>query len=240
MTNHGKHMNSANTAYLPRQKGVGLVELMTAMALSTVLILGAVTVFSKSSATSRNQNSVTQLNDNARFAMDMIRRQLLMTGFRDEAWDTDPVDDALQVVNAANDQLTVRYQAPRDCLRVSTAGTGGVAINVFDVDSGDLRCNGVPIIAGVEDLQILFGEDTSGDGIANRIVNAGAAGLQMQRVVFVQVNMRVATDRDDVLDIDQQMRLFGASDGAGADQTFTDGRMHREFSTVIALRNPIS
>lgn len=221
------------------QRGVGLVELMTAMALSTVLVLGAVTVFSKSSATSRNQNSVTQLNDNARFAMDMIRRQLLMTGFRDDAWIVDKVDNALEVVNATPDQFTVRYHAPRDCLRNSTAGTGGVAINVFDVDSGDLRCNGEPIIAGVEDLQVLFGEDTSGDGIANRIVNAGAAGLQMRRVVFVQVNVRLATDRDDVLDVDQQMRLFGASDGAGANHTFTDGRMHREFSTVVALRNPI-
>ena len=222
-----------------RQNGVGLVELMTAMALSTVLVLGAVTVFSKSSTTSRNQNSVTQLNDNARFAMDMIRRQLLMTGFRDEAWIVNTVDDALQVVNGTTDQITVRYQAPRDCLRNSTAGTGGVAVNVIDVDSGDLRCNGEPLIAGVEDFQILFGEDTSGDGIANRIVNAGVAGLQMRRVVFVQVNLLLATDRDDVLDVDQQMRLFGAGDGAGADQTFTDGRMHREFSTVVALRNPI-
>lgn len=233
-------MNSVTSNSMSVQKGVGLVELMTAMALSTVLILGAVTVFSKSSSTSRNQNSVAQLNDNARFAMDMLRRQLLMTGYRDEAWVVDPVDDALEVVDAATDQLTVRYQAPRDCLRNPTAGTGGVAVNVFDVDTGNLRCNGETIIAGVEDLQILFGEDTDGDGIANRIVNAGTAGLQMQRVVFVQVNMRIATDRDDVLDTDQQMRLFGASDGAGADQTFTDGRMHREFSTVIALRNPIS
>ncbi|NNF51700.1 MAG: hypothetical protein HKN59_04605 [Gammaproteobacteria bacterium] len=231
--------NTQTNGYFARQRGVGLVELMTAMALSTVLVLGAVTVFSKSSATSRNQNSVTQLNDNARFAMDMIRRQLLMTGFRDEAWIVDTVDDALQVVNDTTDQITVRYAAPRDCLRNSTAGTGGVAVNVIDVDSGDLRCNGEPIISGVEDLQVLFGEDTSGDGIANRIVNAGAAGLQMNRVVFVQVNLRLATDRDDVLDVDQQVRLFGASDGAGADQTFTDGRMHREFSTVVALRNPI-
>lgn len=213
--------------------------MMTAMALSTILILGAVTVFGKSSTTSRVQNSITQLNDNARFAMDILKRQLLMTGYRDEAWSVDRVDDALVVVDGTSDQLTVRFQAPRDCLRNSTAGTGGLAVNTFDVASGSLRCNGVALIDGVDDLQILFGEDTSGDGVANRIVNASTGSLQLQRVVFVQVNLLVASDRDDVLDADQAVRLFGASDGAGSNQTYTDGRLRREFSTVVALRNPI-
>ncbi len=222
-----------------RQTGVGLVELMTAMALSSILILGAVTVFGKSSTTARNQNSITQLNDNARFAMDQIKRQLLMTGFRDQAWEIGLVDDALVVADGATDQLTVRFESPRDCLRNSTAGTGGLAVNVFDVTGGSLRCNGQALIDGVEDLQVLFGEDTSGDGVANRIVNASTASLQMRRVVFVQVNLLVASDRDDVLDHDQSMHLFGAGDGAGTDETYTDGRLRREFSTVVALRNPI-
>lgn len=222
-----------------RETGVGLVELMTAMALSSILILGAVTVFGKSNTTARNQNSITQLNDNARFAIDLLRRQLLMTGFRNLAWETSRIDDALVVVDGASDQLTVRYQAPRDCLRNSTAGTGGLAINVFDVSAGSLRCNGQEMIAGVDDLQVLFGEDTSGDGVANRIVNASTASLQLRRVVFVQINLLVASERDDVLDADQEVRLYGAANGAGADQTYTDGRLRREFTSVVAIRNPI-
>lgn len=227
----GKTLNS--------QRGIGLVELMTAMTLSTLLILGALTVFGKSSSTARNQNSVTQLNDGARFAMDMLRRQLLMTGFRNQAWETTPIVNALQVTDGATDQLTVRFQAPRDCLRNSTVATGGVATNIFDIDSGALRCNGEMLIDNVEDFQILFGEDTDDDGIANRIVNGSTPSLQMNRVVFVQVNLRLASDRTDVLDFTQVMRLYGASDGAGADVTYSDGRMHREFSTVVALRNQI-
>lgn len=222
-----------------RQFGVGLVELMTAMALSSILILGAVTVFGKSNTTARNQNSITQLNDNARFAIDTLKRQLLMTGYRNQAWETNRVDNALVVVDGASDQLTVRYQAPRDCLRNSTVATGGLAVNTFDVTTGSLRCNGQALIEGVDDLQVLFGEDTDGDGVANRIVPASTASLQLRRVVFVQVNLLVASERDDVLDATQTMRLFGASDGAGANATYTDGRLRREFSTVVAIRNPI-
>ncbi len=66
-------MNTTHTATAPRlQNGVTLIELMVAMLIGSILLIGAVTVFSDSRRTFRTSDIIARLQENARFSLDTI------------------------------------------------------------------------------------------------------------------------------------------------------------------------
>lgn len=66
---------------LPRQQqGLSLVELMIAITLSLVLTLGVIQIFSSSKQTNRVQSSLGGVQENARFALDILSYDLRMAG----------------------------------------------------------------------------------------------------------------------------------------------------------------
>jgi hypothetical protein len=133
----------------------------------------------------------------------------------------------------------VRYEGNFDCAGNATTGPAFLVVNRFDVNNGNLRCNNEVIVTGVEDFQILLGEDTDGDGASNRIVPPGTSGLDPTRVDSVRVHLLMATANNRVQRVPQTLTFFGASNGAGETQTYTDGRRRLEVSTILALRNPL-
>ena len=80
------------------------------------------------------------------------------------------------------------------------------------------------VVEGVEDMQILYGEDTDADGTANRYVPAGTAGLNMDNVVSVRVALTLRTLEDNV--------ALNAGNG--------DRRIRNTFTTTVVLRNRTS
>jgi type IV pilus assembly protein PilW len=65
-----------------KQLGLSLIELMLAMVIGLSIIASAVTVFSGSRKSSDLNAALTEMQDNARFAMDTIGRELRMAGFQ--------------------------------------------------------------------------------------------------------------------------------------------------------------
>lgn len=63
------------------QTGVTLIELMVALAIGAFLMIGAVTVFMQSRATFRLTESVSRLQENARFAVDLLEQDVRMSHF---------------------------------------------------------------------------------------------------------------------------------------------------------------
>lgn len=61
-------------------RGVSLVELMVAMVLGLVLMLGVIQIFSASQAASRLAEGASRVQENARFALDFLERDLRMAG----------------------------------------------------------------------------------------------------------------------------------------------------------------
>ena len=55
-----------------KQKGLGLVELLVALAIGSFLVLGAITVFVQSRMNYRTAESVARIQENARYAMDTL------------------------------------------------------------------------------------------------------------------------------------------------------------------------
>ena len=121
-----------------------------------------------------------------------------------------------------------------DCNRVPAPATG-IVTNVFDVTDDVLRCNGQPIIDGIEEMQILFGEDIDADSVADRFQAPGGAGLQMNRVVTISINLVARSDQANIATAAADYQLPWWSD----EQLLTpdDGRIRREFSTTVAVRN---
>lgn len=88
----------------------------------------------------------------------------------------------------------------------------------------------IELVQGVEDMQILYGEDTTGDGTANAYRTA-AAVTDMQDVVSIRVSFLVRSTAENVLDSAQNLTFNGvAVDGS-------DRRLRRVYTMTSTLRN---
>ena len=63
------------------QKGLTLIELMIAMLLGVFLIGGILQIFISTKQSYRMQENLSRLQENGRFAMDFIARDMRMTGY---------------------------------------------------------------------------------------------------------------------------------------------------------------
>lgn len=64
-----------------RQQGMTLIELMVALAIGAFLMIGAITVFMQSRTTFRVTESVSRLQENARFALEAIEPDIRMAHY---------------------------------------------------------------------------------------------------------------------------------------------------------------
>jgi type IV pilus assembly protein PilW len=219
------------------QPGFTLVEVLVGMVIGLVLIAGLAQLLVGNRQTYRFKTNLSQLQESGGFALELLARHLRMAGYRAD-WQS-PLANPLAGVDGASgasDQFTVRYQSATDCLGNNVGGTPPIAVNVFSIaNSGgvpNLFCDGdgpqvgtnakQPLVAGVEDLQILYGEDTDaiGDGIANQYATADA--VNMARVVSVRVQLRLRSPDDNLTDT---VTAFG------------DRRIRRVFTSTVTLRN---
>jgi type IV pilus assembly protein PilW len=64
-----------------KQQGMTLIELMVALAIGAFLMIGAITVFMQSRTTFRLTESVSRLQENARFALDVLEPDIRMAQY---------------------------------------------------------------------------------------------------------------------------------------------------------------
>lgn len=77
------------------QWGLSLVELMIALALSSVLILGVLTVYLDSNRTSKVSTSLARIQESGRIALDFMVRDIRMVGFQGCA---DPMSVGMNII----------------------------------------------------------------------------------------------------------------------------------------------
>lgn len=304
---------------MKRERGFSIVELMVAMLIAMVVLLVVSQVYVGSVTTQRAQTDVMRLNESARFAFDLISRELRLAGFRN-TWQpnatasdfcsstatgaflfavNDPptinpaaasanlTSQSPQIsiyspaVNSYNDVLRVRYYGEDftataqvlDCHGQPVAANQLVQDTLFiapDTNNNNeptLFCytdnpspvtathpGQVALVAGVESLQLLFGQDTDDDGIVNRYVPANLitnGGRTMDDALSVRVSILVRSPNSVSKDgtVRAPMPHFSAnypattnSDGsavfpAAGVNVPSDGRARQMLSTEIAIRN---
>lgn len=233
-----------------REKGFTLVEMMVAIVLSLLLIAGASSVFLGAKQGYRMEQGLTLMQSTGRATMDFLSRELSMAGFP-QASGVESIIPAStsEGGGSASDQFAVRYQATTDCLGGNTpVYTDGVqyAKNVFFIQGGALWCRTLAeddstlvtqaIVQGVDNMQLLYGEDTNAaDGVTNatKYVTAGNV-VNWNNVVSARLGILVnsqsiiATTNDDVA-----YTLLGQTQIAAAN----DRLRRRAYSSTVVIRN---
>lgn len=229
------------------QQGLTLVEIMVALTISLLLMAGVIQVFLSNKVSHNLQNGLGRLQENARAAMDVLSRDISMAGYaaigttvtavtantRDNV--TANAELGFTVANGtASDLIEVGYSSTTDCLGQAT---GGVAINRYYLDGTNLMCLGsgsatpAIIAEGIENMQILYGEDTDNDGVANRYINA--SNIAANPIVSVRIALLACTvENSGITDTNTYALLNAPAIGP-----FNDNQLRKAFTRTIILRN---
>lgn len=236
------------------QRGLTLVEIMVAMAISLVLLAGIIQIFLGSKQAYRVQDGLARLQENGRFAMEFMGRSIREASYTDIS--VNPAlkytlfnGTAITGTDGTPDTITVSFDSTTDCLGEDTAtasvpgGNVPRAVNRFFLNNNDLKCQTLnsltlqtqPLIEGVEDMQILYGV-ANGDQNANRYVVAPAAGSpDWANVVSARVCLLLRSTEDNLVD-----QPLNYQDCNGDPKTAPDRRLRRAFTATINLRNRIN
>lgn len=218
------------------QRGFTLIEIMISLLLGVFLLGGVIGIFLNTKQTYRVQDALSRLQENGRYAMEFIGRDIRMTDYK-----ACPTDDfatfgvapisgvnnnavAGDSIDNGTDEIDVRW--------FPTCGAGPLGA-AYDIRSANLAKNTAPLIEGIQDMQIKYGVDIEGDGTPNYYADAGTAGLNMSQVVTVRVSLLLRTVDNNIASKPLQYFYNGAT------VTPNDRRIRRVFSSTFALRNRI-
>ena len=233
-----------------QEKGFTLIEMMIAIVLGAVLIGGVVNVFLSTKQSYRMEEGMTLMQSTGRATLDFLSGELQMAGFPQES----AIESFVSAVTTdgggnSSDQLAVRYRATTDCFGgVTPAYADGVqyAKNLYFVKDDALVCRTLAedgstlveatIIPGVENIQLLYGEDTiNADDVTNatKYVTAGNV-VNWNNVVSVRLGVLVNSQSDIATSDDEvAFDLQGQTQIAAAN----DHMRRRAYSATVVVRN---
>ena len=93
------------------------------------------------------------------------------------------------------------------------------------------RAAAVELVDGIENLQILYGEDLNGSLSADRYQKPNAVGFKVEDVVSLRLEVLLQSLEDNIT-LSPQTYTFGGTETVAA-----DGRLRRTFSSMVNLRN---
>ncbi|MDX1654706.1 MAG: PilW family protein [Candidatus Competibacteraceae bacterium] len=239
----------------PGQDGFSLIELMIAMVLGLFILGSLLSLFVGNKQAYRVQGAASNLQENARFALEILNREARKAGYRAPFAQASVAFPAVggsfgagQAVSGTDTTLTLRYQGSgsgagdgwiKDCLGRDVAEGDLATVNLFVNDLNELSCTADNptdgpqtrgFINGVQEMRFTYGEDTGGDAYADAYVVAGAV-VDWTRVVSVRIELLLMTLDDGYVDPPVPYTWNGVQ------ITPEDRRMRRVYSNVIGFRN---
>ncbi len=329
---------------------MSLIEILVALGLSLIIMGGAITLLSSNKRVYKEQNEMGRLQENARFAMEILIKDIRMAGYagcvddigkvqnhvnnstNDDnvfsmgnavegfnnagtQWKPSDSTDQVSTFTADTDGITIRYldpngMSPTDKMpttseaNISVTSFGDLAegdiIGVADCESAEVfeitgfasgkithntgahnpwfgnatkvlqkrygsdafivrfiahryyirdNANGVAslyrqeangtileLIEGVDNMQILFGEDTTNDAIADQYVNAASVGASnWDNVVSVKIALLINSVDENFLG-NQDTTTYTLLDDSSVGP-FNDYRRRKIFSNTVQIRN---
>lgn len=224
------------------QTGLTLIEIMIALLIGAFLLGGVMQIFINSRQTYTMQDNLSKLQENGRFAMEFLAKDIRMAGYWGclrpiaGAGNVDIFDDGTQVI--LRGAFTQPVPPAINIAGVSCGDTIDTAAAYYTDASSRIRYriinnvlqrtdaagNFQDLIEGIEGAQVFYGVDTeaadvAGFGTPNYYVSAGSVGADWNRVVSLRVTLNART-------IDGNLTT-----------TTADGRIRRNFTTTVAVRN---
>jgi len=236
--------------------GFTLMELMVALAISSVLITGLLQVVLAATSSFALQQGLGQMQEHARFLTAQLTDAIRPAGFHPQPWLDAANASAVgagsaEAVSLAGDRLEVLRWSDRNCFDNPNPATDGngmplyqLRITAFEVVSGQLvlncrygpdptslvtQVNNLGLAGPVDAFEVQFAEDADADGQAERWVPAGQWQVEtgLRAVRFAFV---LATPEPVQGSTAGPLQLLGSSYTPPG-----DGRLRRAYQGTVAL-----
>jgi prepilin-type N-terminal cleavage/methylation domain-containing protein len=106
-----------------KQRGLSLIEVMVALVISSILILGVTDLFNSSFMSGRSNSELARIQENGRLAMEVIGSDARLAGLQTcttNNWKANPIEDAVEL-GSDQKSLAVKYIDPKNCGDVGAA-----------------------------------------------------------------------------------------------------------------------
>ena len=162
-----------------RQHGLTLVEIMVAMTIGLVLLGGVITILVSSQQTYRVNEALARIQENARFAFQILSRDIRMTGYMG------CVGEGTVPVNTLNDSAAYLWNFGQPIQGFEAAGGGWTPALPVEITS-PLGGHDILVIRGVDGsgARVLSHPGGTPPGSANLKLTADS-GLQDNDIVLV-------------------------------------------------------
>lgn len=142
------------------KKGLTLIELLVGLVICAMVVAGIYRLFIAQSRAYTVQDQVVEVQQNIRSAMEIMLRDLRMTGFDDDR--TPLVSITQPPIDPGNDWITVRYEYNNTACEVRYWLTGGTTLNRQETKNGVSSTE--TILENVQALNFSYGLDEDEDG----------------------------------------------------------------------------
>ncbi len=261
--------NSTKKQKCNAQQGFTLVELMIAMTIGLIILLVIGTIFTSNRQAFRMQEDNAHIQESGRFALEIIGRSIKQAGNAEIPFTGFKVAFTGVAITGTDgaagtaDTITVQYDGVAGDTSCSTtidaaevAAGRTIIQNHFNLDAAnaELQCEGtneatpgIPgpspigdvILENIEDLQIWYGIDTTGDQSANQYITAPAtfADPLWEQVVTTRVCVLIRSEKTNVVvsTTGTYLDCNGVAIAVPA-----DGRLRRAFTGTFNLRNRVN
>jgi type IV pilus assembly protein PilW len=237
------------------ERGFSLVELMVALVLGLLITAAAVQLFTTNHRTFQLQQTVSGVQEDGQLLLRFLISDLRRTGLvMEDVTPTRAMGVQLTSYTVAggrtfpastegtdSDRLTIGFNGTEDC-EGDTVTSATEVINTYYLDDGALHCEGslnggttgVELLPGVEAFEVLYGIDSSKDGVlrVDRYVNKGAVGTNP--VVSVRVGILLSQTNQVLPKADGSKSFYVLNKKVDEPE---DRSIRRMFTTTVQLRN---
>lgn len=218
-----------------RQRGMSLVELMVAMTIGLIITVVIANLFLGTKQTYRTQDDLSRLQENLRFAFQVIGRSVRQAGYRAE-WNktidqvflsTPPIDGTDATGANASDTIVVRFQG---------SGTGASGANCVPTNScGGADGRVLDCLGNRIDRQMGPGVGPGVSYVENRL-SVRTGGANGGTALFCSIDLG-NTWVEIVPDIENMQVLYGEKTGPTAvDRYLPAGTVGLVMTQVLNLR----
>ena len=232
------------------QKGLSLIELMVAITISLILMAGVGQIYIGTKSSYNLQNGLGRLQENARYALDILANNIGQAGYTTAMTGLDKFNSAeskenesenallgfTQANGTASDTIEINYTSGTDCLGNAT---GGTATDRFYINGTTLMCLGngsvtAGVVAdGIDNMQVLYGEDTDNDGTPNLFVSADNVA-DWKTIKGVRIALLASTNNMGKAASDNSTHILLNTPAIGP---LNDDKLRRVFTRTILIRN---
>ena len=238
-------------------RGFSLVELMVSLVVGLIAMAVLLGVYQSNTSIARFHSAVLKVQENGRFATDVIGRTARMAGYDDPMTVTEvtaPLIEGSMNSSGAQisqtglrtdgDTVSIRYEGGtdiRDCQGQSVAANDWVTNMYAITTDNNLVCatftnnsglvsDATTLAEGVEDMRVLYGLDIDATGDINRYARAVAVS-DWSQVRSLRVSLLV-NSVDNAL-VENDTICLGCAVYSGT----SDLLVREEFQTTIEVRN---